>query len=553
MKVERRADAGTLESCDKLREFRFAFLLSKFCPIGKSRMIGTELRVSLLCSLRTLPSPLFPPNDKMWAAIKTDLSEFLTSASAESESALNSLDQTIDSLDEKLNHSDVVDNENNAIDANDVYVHDYEETPDEEAVRLAGLPKTFIEPLVVEALDRSDTKEVSYETNDTSYESYDSDHDDEEVFEQRQIDQFLESFDIKSHADEIAELLHPVLPAVDSLDKDEQQNDSDSAQELHSEVAVAAAELTPLQIQYQQLVPQTITHQEFWTRYYFRCNPALISERNEHKRNLQERQRQLDLGALNEAAVNIGKSAVSLFKNVSGAMGAVGESLGEATRELRMHQSSGRPPFVTTALEEDDDEYIEGEEDANVEEDETSLGWDSDSEKEEVSIGGDGRSDEDDSIHDEVAFDTEASTPPTPLKLESIDVVKLRRTLMHAESERNNMMLMVEERNEEIMRLKCALEQKPQTNEQGTLGELEAEVKCLRNAVALKNAQVSVNELKTIIDAIKTANAASNLSTLLQEELSKQEILQQTLNEYEEKIKQLELQTQRADEHAALS
>jgi exonuclease VII large subunit len=193
-------------------------------------------------------------------------------------------------------------------------------------------------------------------------------------------------------------------------------------------------------------------------------------------------------------------------------------------------------------LEDDDDEYIEGEEDASVEEDETSLGWDSDSEEEEVSIGGDGN-DEDDSIHDEVAFDSEPCMPPTPLKLESIDVVKLRRTLMHAESERNNMMLMVEERNEEINRLKGALEQKPQSDlksEQETLDELETELKCLRIVVALKSAQATVNELKTKIDTIKTANDASSLSILLQEELSKQEILQRTINEYEDKTKQLE-------------
>eukprot|EP00956_Cyclotella_meneghiniana_P038792 scaffold159999_cov36-Cyclotella_meneghiniana.AAC.1 len=94
------------------------------------------------------------------------------------------------SLDEKLNHSNV-DNDNNvSIDANDcVYVHDYEESPDddEEAVHLAGLEETYTEPLLTNPVDCSDLKEVSYETQDTSYESYETEEDvDEETFERHQ-------------------------------------------------------------------------------------------------------------------------------------------------------------------------------------------------------------------------------------------------------------------------------------------------------------------------------------------------------------------------------
>ena len=468
---------------------------------------------------------------QMWAAIKTDLSEFLTSASAESESVLNSLDQTIDSLDEKLNHSDVID-ENNAIDANDLYAYDYEESPEEEAVRLAGLVETYAEPLVVEDVEKSDLKELSYETNDTSYEIHDSEND-EELFEERQIEQFLVSFDLETHSEEIAQLLHPLIP-IQSDDEEE---------------AAAAIALTPLQRQYQHLVPQTISHEDFWTRYYFRCNPALIYERNEHKTKLQEQQRLLDVGALNEAALNIGKSAASLFKNVSGAMGAVGESLGEATKELRLHQSSGRPPFVTTALDEDDDEYIEGEEESEggEESEEASLGWGSESE-EEVDIGLDN---EDQSIHDEVAFGNGPTMPATPLKLESIDVVKLRRTLMQVESDRNDVMQMVEERNEEIVRLKCMLEQKPRAasnSESEMINKLQHEAKCLRMSVDLQRAQATIDELKMKIEASKNANAHAELDRLVQEECNKHNALRVKLDECKSKLEQLEIQNQGTDE-----
>eukprot|EP00956_Cyclotella_meneghiniana_P005658 scaffold7287_cov41-Cyclotella_meneghiniana.AAC.3 len=248
--------------------------------------------------------------------------------------------------------------------------------------------------------------------------------------------------------------------------------------------------------------------------------------------------------ALNEAAAQITKSAANLFRNVSGAVGAVGDSIGEATRELRLHQSSGRPPFVMTAMEDDDDEYIEGEGDAIDAEEEASLGWESESE-EEVTID----CDEDDSIHDEVAFVEGISTPHTPLNLESIDVVKLRRTLMHVESERNNIMQMVEERNEEIVRLKCMLEQKDQTDSRkdDTLHKLRNEAKCLRTAVALRSAQATIRELETSVEALKNAKYSSSLEHFIKEENVKQKELQSKLDEYKDKLEQLERQKQEAD------
>ena len=470
--------------------------------------------------------------------MKTDLTDFLTSASAEGETVLNSLDQTISSLDEKLNHSKVDDGNNVSIDANDYYVnyeHDYEESPEEEAVRLAGLEETYTEPLLTNPVDCSDLKEVSYETQDTSYESYETEEDDdEETFERHQVEQFLNTFDIQSYSIDISQLLHPLVPNLSPADGEAQCQTE----------TIPESNLTTLQIQYQALVPQHISHEEFFTRYYFRCNPSLIAERNEYSRMLREQQQQLDMRALNEAAAQITKSAANLFRNVSGAVGAVGDSIGEATRELRLHQSSGRPPFVMTAMEDDDDEYIEGEGDAIDAEEEASLGWESESE-EEVTID----CDEDDSIHDEVAFVEGISTPHTPLNLESIDVVKLRRTLMHVESERNNMMQMVEERNEEIVRLKCVLEQKSQTDssKDETLHKLRNEAKCLRTAVELRLAEATIRELETSVEALKNAKDSSALEHSIEKESTKQKALQSKLDEYKDKMEQLERQKQEAD------
>jgi hypothetical protein len=464
----------------------------------------------------------------MWAAIKTDLTDFLTSASTETEQVLNSLDQTIDSFDEKLNPSDV--EYNTSIDANDLYGLDYEESLEEEAMRLAGLIETFTEPLVVEmCLD--DSKDVSYETNETSYESCESEEE-EELFERQLVEQFLESFDLDSHTEEITRLLHPLQPVVSCEDR--RQNEA--ADDENQTTATQDSHLTPLQIQYQQLVPNTMTHQQFWTRYYFRCNPTLISKRREHKRYLAERKRQMDLRVINEAARNIGKTAASLFKNVSGAMGAVSESLGEATRGVA---------YASGAMEDDDDEYIEGEEEASGVEEEASLGWGSDSEDEEVSIEHD---DDDDSFHDEVAFGEGSPAPHTPLKLESLDVVKLRRTLMHAESERNNLMQMVEERNEEIVRLKYALEEKHSKRDDELLDKLRKEVECLRTAAALKNARATISNLQMKIEEANEANESSTMNRLIRDECNNHNVLQSKIDEYKEKIEQLQKQTKEADE-----
>ena len=453
----------------------------------------------------------------MWSAIKTDLTDFLT---AENDSNSSGDPDSVNSLDGKLNGDAALVSNN----ADTSYDNDCNESPEEEAERLSGIKETFMEPLLVH--DRSGLQEVSYDTHETSYESYESD--DEEAF---QVERFLESFDIESHANEIVRLLHPLLPVI--LDDDEtlESEATGERQAVPPTAEVQVTELNPLQLQYQQLVQQKlITHEQFWTRYYFRCNPNLISQRRELKQCLAEQQstQQLDIRTINQAAFNIGKS---LFQNVSGAVGAVSESLGEATRELA-YQTSGRPPFVIAAIDEDDDEYFEGEEEVVVSEEEASLTW------EEESVA-------DDLIHDEVAFVEGANTP---LVLESLDVVRLRRTLMQMESERNTMMQMVEERNEEIVRLRCMLEEKCESTAMDkTVDELRDEVKFLQTIASLKSAEAALSELQLKIDALRDRSISSSLEASIQKEYVKQKDLQSELDEYKMKIEELQRKKQDAD------
>lgn len=151
-----------------------------------------------------------------------------------------------------------------------------------------------------------------------------------------------------------------------------------------------------------------------------------------------------DLSGISDAAMNVGKSAASF-------LAGVGETVGGAAASIRMHQSTGRPPFVMAAVEDDDDEYVEGgeqQQEEEEEEEEAQLGW-SDSEEEEEEEEGSSSGD------DEVDFTNERQS----LTLESFDVVKMRQGLSHVEKERNHCLQMVEDRNQEICKLKLFVDQ----------------------------------------------------------------------------------------------
>mmetsp|Transcript_11512 Transcript_11512/g.19071 ORF Transcript_11512/g.19071 Transcript_11512/m.19071 type:complete len:365 (+) Transcript_11512:70-1164(+) len=189
-----------------------------------------------------------------------------------------------------------------------------------------------------------------------------------------------------------------------------------------------------------------------------------------------------DLTEFSDAAMNVGKTAASLLSSV-------GEKVGDAATSLRMHQSTGRPPFVMAAVEDDSDEYVEEEEEYSEEEEE--LGWT--------------ESDEDDSGDDEVDFTNERTSH---LPLESLDVVKMRESLKNAEEERNQCMQMVEDRNQEICKLNLALDQSSiheSSIEPGVqcLDDLRREVLWFRKLIAVRRQEESPTELKLILSAMR--------------------------------------------------
>ena len=217
-----------------------------------------------------------------------------------------------------------------------------------------------------------------------------------------------------------------------------------------------------------------------------------------------------DFRDLSETAMNAGKNAASFL---------VGISEKVAATSMRMHQT-GRPPFVLNAVEDDDDEYVE-EEGYTDEDDEEELGW---SESEE---------------DDEVDFTNDQSQLP----LESLDVVKMRESLKNAEEERNQCMQLVEDRNQEICRLKLALSQHDSCaasfdTDLLNLNDLKREVMWLRKVIAVSQQKESPTELKAILSEMREVSKDRSMTVLERKIRSTKEsffkedkLKQKTLNE----------------------
>ncbi|KAL7452850.1 hypothetical protein ACHAWC_004568 [Mediolabrus comicus] len=195
-----------------------------------------------------------------------------------------------------------------------------------------------------------------------------------------------------------------------------------------------------------------------------------------------------DLSGISDAAMNVGKSAASF-------LAGVGETVGGAAASIRLHQSTGRPPFVMAAVDDDDDEYVEGEEQQQQEEEEeeAQLGWsDSEEEEEEGSSSGD----------DEVDFTNEKQS----LALESFDVVKMRQGLSHVEKERNHCLQMVEDRSQEICKLKLFVDQfnfQGSTSSPQDLETLKRDVLWFKTLLAVTQQDEDPNQLKTILSEMR--------------------------------------------------
>jgi hypothetical protein len=159
------------------------------------------------------------------------------------------------------------------------------------------------------------------------------------------------------------------------------------------------------------------------------------------------------------------KSSVSAVSAVAADVftGAIEEAHASMTTSLIMSAGAGgRPLFVLSAADEDEDEYFEDEGDETIMNFMDSGIGDDNNEEEDI--------DQNENEDEEIIFleparisnedhEHEPRWLSTPITLESLDVVKVRQRLMRAEEQRNTLMQMVEGRNEDICKLRFDLDQ----------------------------------------------------------------------------------------------
>lgn len=135
--------------------------------------------------------------------------------------------------------------------------------------------------------------------------------DEEELDEEEKtkIEEFQKAFDLESKTDQISELLEAYPDSV--------------------------------KLQFEDLVPQVVRYEDFWERFFYRCDEARIqSEWDEEEARAQQARAEL-------------VGSVSNF--LGGAAKAVASSV--ATVTTAATSETGRPPFVlNTAVSEDEEE-----------------------------------------------------------------------------------------------------------------------------------------------------------------------------------------------------
>ena len=259
----------------------------------------------------------------MWAALRSDLEEFVTTVKDESATVLaaaTASDDQEDIKDEEEEKQQQKEQQRGIIvgEDGDIVYEDYDGgAVMEEIDRLICEEETFLEPL------------------DTEHE---------------EVSKFLSDFNVESKTDDISKWL-----------------------EENPET---------LQVQFENLVPTQISYKEFWERFYFRCDAQRIQLQWEREKEEKRKARAEAFAAGVQGVKNLFGGAV---KAVSSSLAAADEgvdavtaspfqsatpSLGAGAGGIHLFGASGRPPFVmNTAVDEDDEE-----------EEEEELGWDDDEE-----------------------------------------------------------------------------------------------------------------------------------------------------------------------------
>jgi BSD domain len=258
-----------------------------------------------------------------------------------------------------------------------------ETAANKEAERRMKLTETFAVPLLNNKSD-GDISEVEEE-------------------EARNVEEFLKSFDAQSKTNDITGLL-------------EEYEDT-------------------LRITFEMLVPEQVKYEEFWERYYYRCDAKRIERQWAAE---EERARKARVDLVGNMTKMIGSTLGSTAKAFStGMANALTEDDSNPLSKTSIFGSStGRPPFVLNTEVDDDD-------------DEEELGWDDEDEEEEKEFDSGITSSNGSSVYN----DQDEPTEEIEFKDEVLEQTK--EQLKQAEDERDQLHETVELLKKELETLQC--------------------------------------------------------------------------------------------------
>jgi BSD domain len=284
-----------------------------------------------------------------------------------------------------------------------------------------------------------------------------------------------------------------------------------------------------LRIQYDTLVPNHVTHEEFWERYFYRCDVTRI----EMEWDREDEQQEQYTRAKARSGTKIVNSVTSFFGDAAravatGMSNALTEDLepynenddydddddpatdkreisstarGLATSLFGQPSSAHRPPFVmNTAVDEDDGE-----------EEEEEIGWDDDDEEED---------------EEQIVFDDNTGGP--------VMSFKLHRSAISSDSQEDHSAVLLCEQLKE--QLKQAMEERDILHQTVSLQTKEiATLKSAVTPVSEQNEGVISDASTNIIpqDPSSVNNHDSNAQNLLQ---AKVQVLNTVISELENQI-----------------
>jgi len=453
----------------------------------------------------------------MWNAIRSDLTEFVSSVADDSNTVLEKIDTTIKDLDKDdesnlgssndggLSHLDTSGDISQDLDPTQLVAGDdytgnnsttgYEATgiisePSDERTRRMGLEETYTVPLLKDELNGAKTEGVDTSMNSAASKA--------PCFEEEDDDENVEKED-ETECDKVSDNVNTQPPDVEDVCDDDNANDDDDEKDVNNflksfDIQAQTEEISKtltkhpdtVGLFFENLVPVVITYEQFWQRFFYRCDVQRIEQEwdDEEERVRLQRQEMIDKGV--SSVKNMWGGALKAFQGAATQKQAAPKKASiyekyqaeveeqqramvdsgntpidsEVKESKRMGLSffgSGRPPFAMNTAgsgDDDEEEYIADENSGNEEDEEDEeFGWGSDEEEESESEEEDEVTDDNESeaniSEHEIVFGSTTETPSNVTE----ELERLREELAQVVNARDKLEVTVKNQSSDLAKL----------------------------------------------------------------------------------------------------